>query len=110
MARFHWYLPTAGDGPQIGAVTVVDPATTHTRPATVDYLAQVAPAAEAAGFASVLTPSGPACPDPWIVAAALAQRTDRLRFLVTVRSALPTVYFSGASEHAELVASRLADV
>jgi len=44
----------------------------------------VAKAAELAGFEGALLPTGP---DPWIVAAALARETRRLRFLIAFQAA-----------------------
>jgi alkanesulfonate monooxygenase len=86
MADFHWFLPTSGDGHEVGAATVSAGAARHTRAATIGYLSQVAQAAESAGFAAVLTPAGAGCPDPWIICAAVAQHTTRLRFLVAFRA------------------------
>lgn len=90
---FHWFLPTSGDGHQVGAATVRAGAARHERTATVDYLGQVARAAEESGFGAALTPVGSGCPDPWIVCSAVAQHTTRLRLLVAVRAgfALPTL-------------------
>ncbi|MDI5940692.1 alkanesulfonate monooxygenase, partial [Micromonospora sp. DH15] len=59
---YHWFLPTSGDGHQVGAATVTAGAARHERAATVGYLAEVARAAEAAGFAALLTPVGSGCP------------------------------------------------
>src|SRR5688572_24170947 len=93
MLKFHWFLPTSGDGHEVGAATVAAGAAKHTRQATIGYLGQVARAAEQAGFASVLTPVGAGCPDPWIVCTAVAQHTTRLGFLVAFRAGftLPTL-------------------
>lgn len=49
----------------------------------IDYIAQVAKAAELAGFEGALLPTGP---EPWIVAAALARETRRIRFLVAFQA------------------------
>ncbi len=82
----HWFLPTNGDGRRL-----VEPVEPHAgiaggqRPATFNYLTQVALAAEAFGFEGALTPTGPWCDDAWITTAALAQRTERLKFLVAFR-------------------------
>ena len=54
MPAFHWFLPTSGDGHQVGAATVTMGAADHTRRATLDYLTQVATAAEQAGFQAAL--------------------------------------------------------
>src|ERR1700684_3507074 len=98
----HWYLPTHGDGRtllQAGAATQSrgvyergDSAGTG-RAATLDYLAQVARAAEQSGFDAALTPTGTWCDDAWITTAALMSVVDRLRFLVAFRpgSIAPTL-------------------
>lgn len=98
----HWYLPTHGDGRtllQAGAATQSrglyergDKAGAG-RAATLDYLAQVAHAAEQAGFDAALTPTGTWCDDAWITTAALMSLTRRLRFLVAFRpgSIAPTL-------------------
>jgi len=83
---FHWFLPTNGDGRRL-----VEPATPTLgtaggqRPATFSYLTQIVLAAESFGFEGALTPTGPWCDDAWITTAALAQRTERLKFLVAFR-------------------------
>ncbi|MGC0416246.1 LLM class flavin-dependent oxidoreductase [Embleya sp. AB8] len=109
-SRFHWFLPTSGDGHQVGAATTTVGALTHPRPATLGYLAQIAAAAEQAGFDAVLTPVGAGCPDPWIVCSALLERTRTLRFLVALRPGfvLPTLAAQQARTFAELSGGRLA--
>ena len=69
----HWFLPTTGDGRTIverfqGSSTIGSPAQ---RPPDIDYLAQVARAAEHVGFTGVLTPTGTWCEDAWLTSAAL---------------------------------------
>ena len=90
----HWYLPTHGDGRTLleaGAAAQLLRADRRAdsfgagREATLDYLAQVARAAEQSGFDAVLTPTGTTCHDAWITCAALSQVVDRLRFLVAFR-------------------------
>jgi alkanesulfonate monooxygenase len=90
----HWYLPTHGDGRtllQAGADTQARQVhrrgarTGVSRASTMDYLAQVARAAEQSGFDAALTPTGTWCDDAWITTAALSQVVDRLRFLVAFR-------------------------
>lgn len=76
----HWFLPTAGDGRD-----VVPGDTSARREPTIEYLLQVARAAEALGFDGALTPTGTWCEDAWIATAALARETERLRFLVAFR-------------------------
>jgi alkanesulfonate monooxygenase len=76
-----WFLPTHGDGrylaTQIGA-----------RPVSLNYLAQIARAADDLGYFGVLIPTGRSCEDSWVIASALAPMTQRLRFLVAVRPGL----------------------
>jgi alkanesulfonate monooxygenase len=107
---FHWFLPTSGDGDQVGAATVAAGAAAHTRAATLDYLTEVARAAESAGFEAVLTPVGSGCPDPWIVCSAVAARTERLRLLVAFRAgfALPTLLAQQAEAFQLISGGRLA--
>lgn len=88
--KFHWFLPTGGDGRSVGSVTAVQArsgAATERAP-SLAYLTQVAQAAESAGFDAVLTPVGLGCEDPWMFTAALAARTTRLRYLVAFRPGL----------------------
>ena len=83
---FHWFLPTNGDGRRLVEPAGAVPGTAGgQRPATFGYLTQVALAAESFGFEGALTPTGPWCDDAWITTAALAQRTERLKFLVAFR-------------------------
>ncbi|MFF4192857.1 LLM class flavin-dependent oxidoreductase [Nonomuraea sp. NPDC001831] len=108
--RFHWFLPTTGDGHDVrSAITTTDAFRPAARPATLGYLTQVARAAEQAGFEGALTPVGAGCPDPWIVCAALAQHTDRLRTLVAFRTgyALPTLLAQQAAAFQEISGGRL---
>jgi alkanesulfonate monooxygenase len=79
--KLHWFLPTPGDSRDIAATREG----AHHRPATLDYLAQVARAAESAGFEGVLTPTGTWCEDAWITTSALLAHTRRLKFLVAFR-------------------------
>lgn len=110
MAQFDWFLPTSGDGDQVGAATVAAGAARHTRTADLGYLTQVARAAETAGFTAALTPVGAGCPDPWIVCAAVAAGTARLRLLVAFRAgfALPTLLAQQAETFQLLSGGRLA--
>ena len=102
--RFHWFLPTGGDDSRLDqsshGVGIRDhrsdaeraaaiASSTH-REATLEYLGQVAGAADDLGFESVLTPTGGHCQDAWLVTAALIARTRRLRFLVALRPGLIT--------------------
>ncbi|MDD9376124.1 LLM class flavin-dependent oxidoreductase [Streptomyces sp. ZAF1911] len=107
----HWFLPTGGDGRDPGGVTAVQgrSRTATRRPADVPYLAQVARAAEQAGFHSLLTPVGLGCVDPWILTAALAQHTTRIGFLVAFRAgfASPTLIAQQADAFRRFSGGRL---
>lgn len=76
-----WFLPTHGDGRYLGT-------TEGGRPVDLGYLQQIALAADNLGFYGVLIPTGKSCEDAWLVAAALAPVTRRLRYLVAVRPGL----------------------
>ena len=60
----------------------------------VDYLSQVARAAEIAGFDGALVPTSPMSEQAWIVAAALARETKRLRFLVAHQAGYTEPHFA----------------
>jgi alkanesulfonate monooxygenase len=81
---FGWFLPTMGDSESLGPPT---------REATLDYLVDVAKAAEDAGFGFALVPVGTTCQDAWLSSSVVAGRTDRLKFLVAMRPGFvaPTV-------------------
>ena len=78
-----WFLPTHGDGRYLGT-------SVGARPVDLPYLRQIAQAADELGYFGVLLPTGRSCEDSWIVAAALAPATERLRYLVAVRPGLQT--------------------
>lgn len=107
----HWFLPTGGDGRDPGGVTSVQARTgaATRRPADIGYLAQVAKAAEHAGFTSLLTPVGLGCVDPWIVTSALSQFTERIEFLVAFRTgfASPTLLAQQADAFRRFSGGRL---
>ena len=73
---FGWFLPSMGDSEIIGPPT---------REPSVEYLTEVAQAAENAGFNFALIPVGTTCQDAWLVAALVGARTERLKFLVAMR-------------------------
>jgi alkanesulfonate monooxygenase len=86
----HWFLPSHGDGRDLVERrdrTGPPQRITRRRP-DVQYLAQVAKAADQLGFFSVLTPTGLFCEDAWVVASALAAQTERLKFMVALRPGL----------------------
>ena len=73
-----WFVPTFPDQSRLGdASTLVSP--------SLEHLTRVAQTAESAGFTGMLVPTGEGCLDAWVVAAALAQVTERIRFLVAFR-------------------------
>jgi len=88
MTIFHWTLPTGGDSRYLiaGGAGPGGLSARGDRPATLDYLGQVARAAEQLGFAGVLAPADEWSEDPWVTAAMLAGATERLRFLVPLLS------------------------
>ena len=88
--RFHWFLPTNGDGRDIvgGGHGVATGAAGAIRPATLSYLGQIARGAEQLGFEGALTPTGVWCEDAWLATAMLAEVTERLKFLVAFRPGL----------------------
>ena len=88
---FDWFLPTSGDGRTIygrGHSLPIAQAQAADRPPDLEYLGQVARAAEQLGFAAVLTPTGTWCEDAWLATAALITATSRLKFLVAFRPGL----------------------
>ncbi len=67
--RFHWFLPTNGDGRDIvgGGHGVATGAAGAIRPAVAStYLGQIARSAEQLGFEAALTPTGAWCEDAWL--------------------------------------------
>src|SRR6204780_3056414 len=85
-ANVLWFLPTHGDGRYLGTAV-------GARPVNLNYLRQIAHAADELGYFGVLLPTGRSCEDSWVVASALVPLTERLRYLVAVRPGLqsPTV-------------------
>lgn len=82
-----WFLPTHGDGRYLGSEI-------GARHVTLDYLTQIAKAADALGYFGVLLPTGRSCEDSWVVASALVPLTERLRFLVAVRPGMTEPSFA----------------
>lgn len=76
--NIFWFLPTFGDGRYLGTDI-------GSRPVTFSYLRQISEACDDLGYRGVLIPSGRSCEDGWSVAAALAQVTTHLQFLVALR-------------------------
>ncbi|MBR8740195.1 LLM class flavin-dependent oxidoreductase [Nocardiopsis sp. MG754419] len=110
---FHWFLPTQGDGRGVvgggHGADVVSFAAWRTREPSVEYLSQIALAAERLGFEGALTPTGAWCEDAWLTTAMLVGATRRLKFLVAFRPGLlsPTLAAQMASTYQRLSEGRL---
>ncbi len=76
--EMFWFLPTSGDGSYLGTEK-------GHRPADIGYLRDIAQAADRLGFGGALLPTGLNCLDGWMVGAALAPQTERLKFLLALR-------------------------
>ncbi len=83
MTEFNWALCShrSGDGHQV-VRKVPERLPTH------EYLTRVIQAAEEAGFANILVPTGTHCMDPWATSAALAPVTKKIKFLIAFRPGL----------------------
>lgn len=114
--HLHWFLPTGGDGRTLvdrhaytdGGITR-DRTVSGVRAPDVDYLIQIAKAAEQLGFEAVLTPTGTWCEDAWLTTVALAQHTERLKFLVAFRPGVisPVLAAQMASTYQRITRGRL---
>ncbi|MDX6212508.1 MAG: alkanesulfonate monooxygenase [Frankiales bacterium] len=108
----HWFLPTAGDSRDVsggGISKTISNSDSTWRAPDIDYLAQVARAAEQAGFTAVLTPTGTWCEDAWLTTAALTRETTRLKFLVAFRpgAVSPTLAAQMAATYQRISGGRL---
>lgn len=103
--KLHWFLPTGGDSRDV----LPDPARPGNRAPSLDYLAQVASAAEQYGFDAMLTPCGTGCEDAWITTASLLGVTRRIKFLVAFRPGLlsPTLAAQMASTYQRMSGGRM---
>jgi len=81
MMKILWFLPTHGDTRYLGSRE-------GAREVNLDYLTQIAQAADQLGYYGVLTPTGRSCEDPWVVTSSLISVTRQLRFLVALRPGL----------------------
>jgi len=79
--QIFWFLPTHGDSRYLGT-------SEGARPVDLDYLQQIAGAADHLGYEGVLIPTGRSCEDPWVIASSLIGATKKLKFLVAVRPGL----------------------
>ena len=100
--QVFWFIPTHGDSRYLGT-------SEGAREVNLDYLKQIATAADTLGYEGVLIPTGRSCEDPWVVASTLAAVTRRLRFLVAVRPGLmaPTLAARMAATFDRLSGGRL---
>ena len=113
----HWFLPTNGDsrsdlslGNAVGAAgSRVEVDSIADRRPTLEYLTQIAVAAEQTGFEAALTPTSSWCEDALVVAAALAQRTSTFKYLVAFRPGMqrPTYAAHQAATFQRLTDNRL---
>ncbi|WP_419869307.1 FMNH2-dependent alkanesulfonate monooxygenase [Chryseobacterium sp. CT-SW4] len=79
--KILWFIPTYGDSRYIGSDI-------GARNTDIGYLKQVAQAIDELGYYGALLPTGRTCEDSWVVAAALSQVTQKMKFLVAVRPGL----------------------
>ncbi|MFF5718956.1 LLM class flavin-dependent oxidoreductase [Streptomyces buecherae] len=116
--HLHWFLPTGGDGRTLvdrHAYAAADSGRSAVGPVSgvrapdIDYLTQIAKAAEHLGFEAVLTPTGTWCEDAWLTTAALAQHTKRLKFLVAFRPGVlsPVLAAQMAATYQRITGGRL---
>ncbi|KDP87144.1 alkanesulfonate monooxygenase [Cupriavidus sp. SK-3] len=100
--QVFWFIPTHGDSRYLGT-------SEGAREVNLDYLKQIATAADTLGYEGVLIPTGRSCEDPWVVASTLAAVTRRLRFLVALRPGLmaPTLAARMAATFDRLSGGRL---
>lgn len=115
--KFHWFLPTGGDGRSLASGVhglgiggrLEGTVGSARRPASLQYLTQIAQAADALGYEGVLTPTGAHCADAWITTAALITQTRSLKFLVAFRPGLiePALAAQMAATFQQLSGGRL---
>ncbi|MBV9951948.1 MAG: LLM class flavin-dependent oxidoreductase [Acidimicrobiia bacterium] len=103
--HIHWFLPTGGDARDVVPVA----GEPGVRAPDLEYLAQVARAADHLGYEGLLTPCGTACEDAWLATAALIPLTERVKFLVAFRPGLlsPTLAAQMASTYQRMSGGRL---
>jgi alkanesulfonate monooxygenase len=88
--KFHWFLPTQGDGRALIETGGTGPTGVAggLRDSSIPYLTRIATAAEDLGFEAALTPTGGWCDDAWMVTSMLSQTSERLKFLIAFRPGL----------------------
>jgi alkanesulfonate monooxygenase len=90
-AGVHWFLPTNGDARGIVGTAHAKEArgsASGLREPSIEYLGDVARAADRLGYDAVLTPTGTWSEDAWLSTAAVLGQTERLKFLVALRPGL----------------------
>ena len=89
---FLWFIPSSGDGAYLGSDEL-------SRPSDPGYFREIAVAVDRLGYSGVLIPVGAACEESFVLAADLAARTEKLKFLVAIRpgTATPAYYARLAS-------------
>jgi alkanesulfonate monooxygenase len=85
--RPFWFIPSHGDGRWLGSDE-------GARATDFGYISEIGQAVDRLGFEGVLIPTGRTCEDSWILAAALAPLTRRLKFLVAVRPGVTSPLFA----------------
>src|SRR3954469_12913595 len=85
--NFLWFIPTSGDGTYLGSTDL-------NRAPEIGYLTQIAQAVDRLGYSGVLLPTGVPCEESFVMASALAAKTEKLQFLVAIRpgTASPAYY------------------
>jgi alkanesulfonate monooxygenase len=83
---FFWFIPTSGDGAYLGSEKL-------NRAPDHRYLREIAVAVDRLGFGGVLLPTGVACEESFVTAAALAPFTEKLKFLVAIRPGVASPAF-----------------
>lgn len=105
--RFHWRLPPGGERPDVLFPSAAAPE----KMALPDIEARVefCRLAERSGIDSTLTMFGYNAPDPMLLAAALALRTERLTFMVAYRPGLvsPTLFVQQVNTFSALTQGRI---
>ncbi|PZQ46227.1 MAG: alkanesulfonate monooxygenase, FMNH(2)-dependent [Rhodovulum sulfidophilum] len=97
-----WFLPTSGDTRFLGT-------SDFGRAPTTAYLRDIGATVDRLGYDGMLIPTGASCLDPWIVAAALAPVTRRVKLLVALRTSIsgPTAAARQAAALDEALGGRL---
>ncbi len=79
--NIFWFLPTSGDTRYLGK-------SDFGRAPSIEYLNQVAVAADNLGYDGILIPTGSGCHDPFAVASSVVAVTKHLKLLVALRTSL----------------------